>query len=385
MRLLAASLLLLAGPAAVAASGGGDAGIDQARKEAAAATAQQQRLEQAAASARDEASRLRLQQIAAAQAIAAEEAHISASDREATVLRAALARQDRRLAAERAPLSSLLSGLALMGRRPPIALIADSGSARDLVRMKLLIGAITPAIEARTAALVTDIERSRSIQLQAGQARNRALASRKALEQQKTALARLEARSIRLAETRGVQAFGAGDVALARGEEVSGLERQGAAASSARANASELLRFGPALLPASDAPARVSLAYQLPVTAPITEGLGDVSDNGVRSRGVTFATRRGATVLAPAAGTILFSGPFNDYDGVAIIDHGGGWRSVLVNVGVAAPKGTRVEIGQKLGIALGPLEVQLQKGGAPVSAALIAGSSAALSNRRQSD
>ena len=87
-------------------------------------------------------------------------------------------------------------------------------------------------------------------------------------------------------------------------------------------------------------------------------------------------------MLAPAAGTILFSGPFGDYDGVAIIDHGGGWRSVLVNAGVAAPKGTRVEMGQKLGIALGPLEVQLHKDGVAVSAALIAGSSAALSNRR---
>ena len=55
------------------------------------------------------------------------------------------------------------------------------------------------------------------------------------------------------------------------------------------ANASELLRFGPAPLPADGAPMRVPLAYQLPVSAPIMEGLDSVSDNGVRSRGLTFA------------------------------------------------------------------------------------------------
>ena len=27
-----------------------------------------------------------------------------------------------------------------------------------------------------------------------------------------------------------------------------------------------------------------------------------------------------------------FSGPFRDYDGVLIIDHGGGWMSLIVNV-----------------------------------------------------
>ncbi len=384
MRLLlsASLLLLLMGPAAGAGPAGSGVGIEQARREAAAALAEQQRLEQAANSARDEASRVRLQQVAAAQAIAAEEARISAADREVQLLRQVMAERDRRLASERAPLSSLLSGLALMGRRPPIALLADARSSQDLIRMKLLIGAITPAIEARTAVLVADIERSRSIERSAIDARDRAAASRQALQRQKASLARLEERSIRLAETRGLQAFGAGDMVLTREEAVTGLERQGAASRSARAMAAELLRFGPAPLPRDGAAIRPPIAYQLPVAAALIEGLGSVSDSGVRSRGLTFATRRGATVLAPAAGTILFAGPFRDYDGVAIIDHGRGWRSVLVNVGVSAPKGARVELGQKLGIALGPLEVQLHKDGAPVSAALIAGSSAALSNRR---
>jgi septal ring factor EnvC (AmiA/AmiB activator) len=77
---------------------------------------------------------------------------------------------------------------------------------------------------------------------------------------------------------------------------------------------------------------------------------------------------------------VLFSGPFRDYDGVVIIDHGDGWKSVLVNAGSRLHKGEKVRIGDPLGTALGPVDVQLQRSGQPVSAALIAGSSGVLSN-----
>jgi hypothetical protein len=66
---------------------------------------------------------------------------------------------------------------------------------------------------------------------------------------------------------------------------------------------------------------------------------------------------------------------------VIIIDHGGGWKSVLVNAGSRLSKGATIEAGEALGIALGPVEIQLQHDGRTVSPALIAGSSALLSNR----
>jgi len=112
----------------------------------------------------------------------------------------------------------------------------------------------------------------------------------------------------------------------------------------------------------------------------MNDGLGSVSANGVRSRGIVLATRRGAPLVAPSSGTILFAGPFRDYDGVIIIDHGNGWKSVLVNAGTKLRRGVTVAIGEQLGIALGPVEIQLQHRGLAVSPALIAGSSAVLSN-----
>jgi septal ring factor EnvC (AmiA/AmiB activator) len=76
---------------------------------------------------------------------------------------------------------------------------------------------------------------------------------------------------------------------------------------------------------------------------------------------------------------VRFSGPYENYDGILIIDHGGGWMSLLVNVASTLQPGTRVRLGEPIGQALGPLGVELSQNGRRISPALIAGSSATLS------
>jgi len=385
-------LLLAAGSAGVASSAPRqseqpplDVEVQQARQEAAAADALRQRAERAAGEARGEADRLRLQQLAAAQAIAAEEARISSADAEARLLRARLEAQRQALARASAPASSLLAGLVIIGRRPPLTLIAGAVSPREQVKVKLLVDAIAPHIAARSAALAAQLQSGRALEQAALAARSRALGSRRQLERRKTELAALEARALQLAEESGGQAVGAGDILLAREEQAVLLEQQGASGRRSRGLAAELARLGPApIAPGSRPLPRPPLDYRLPAAAPVIEGLGNLNENGVRSRGVTLATRRGSAIAAPGSGTILFAGPFKEYDGVVIIDHGNGWRSVLVNVGSSAVRGSKVTIGQPLGTALGPIEVQLQHRGRPVSAAIIAGSSVLLSKVPQS-
>lgn len=385
-------LVLAAGSAAVASSAPVedrgpplDLAIEQARREAAAAEALRLRAERAAGEARSDARRLRLEQLAAAQAIAAEEARISSADAETLLLRARLGAERQALAREQAPLSALLAGLAMIDRRPPLALLAGAESASELVRIKLLVEAIAPHIAGRSQALAARLEQGRALEQAALAARSRAVRSRQRLEQRKVELARLESRALKLAERSGGRALGAGDVVLAREEQAALLQRQRQGERHSRELGQSLARLGPA--PARPGPDRSRpppIAYRLPATAAVTEGFGNLSDNGVRARGVTLATRRGSTISAPASGTIEFSGPFRDYDGIIIIDHGNGWRSVLVNVGSASGKGWRVRIGDRLGTALGPVEVQLYHRGRPVSAAIIAGSSALLSKASQS-
>lgn len=393
LRLALPWILLLAGSAAVASSAPAqdvqppiEQAIGQAKREAAAAEALRQRAERAATEARGEAARLRLQQLAAVQSIAAEEARISLADAEGRLLGARLEAQRQALARERAPVSSLLAALAMIARQPPLAMIADSRSPQELVKLKLLVEAIAPHVKARSAALAARLDRGRALERAGLAARARALASRERLERRKVELAALESEALELAERSGGEAVGAGDVLISRDEQAALLEQRAVSSRRAFANASRLVRLGQApARPGARPPPPPPIRYRMPAAAPVVEGLGNIGESGVRSRGITLATRRGAEVVAPADGIILFSGPFGNYDGIVILDHGRAWRSVLVNVGSATAKGSRVGIGDRLGTALGPVEVQLRHRGKPVSAALIAGSSQLLSKAAKSD
>jgi septal ring factor EnvC (AmiA/AmiB activator) len=363
-----------------------DQQLQQSRQEAAAAEAQQHRLEAALAQAQSEAERIQLQETAAAQAIEAAEARIAAADAQAQLIGSQLADQRARLAQEQAPASSLLGGLVLMSRKPAILLLADNRSPEELVKLRLLAEAVLPAIRARTAKLSAELNSAERLRQAAVAARADAIREQADLRTREQQFAAIETRANQLAQARGGQALAAGDVAMAREEQSGQLQREAGSARSAAAIASELEAAGPAPErpgPSEGPPQPPPFPYRLPAAAPVTGGLGEVSDSGIRARGITLATSRGAAVGVPAHGTVLFSGPFRDFDGVVIIDHGGGWKSVLINVASSLPKGSQVTLGQRLGTALGPIEVQLLHNGSPVSAALIAGSSAVLSNRQK--
>jgi septal ring factor EnvC (AmiA/AmiB activator) len=96
-----------------------------------------------------------------------------------------------------------------------------------------------------------------------------------------------------------------------------------------------------------------SAPYRVPVTGTLVTGFGEVSlDAGVTSRGLTWAVAGGADIVAPAAGKIVFAGPFRDYGKIVVIDHGGGWSTVLIGLGtLSVATGERVGQGALLGAA----------------------------------
>ncbi|HUE79692.1 MAG TPA: peptidoglycan DD-metalloendopeptidase family protein [Sphingomicrobium sp.] len=382
--------LLLAVPLTIAASAPVqpasetiDQALKRARSEARAADIEVRRLEQAAGRARGEAARLRALQSAAAGAILAAEARISAADAERRMIAAQLAARRQRLQQQQQPVASLLAGLVMMARRPPLLALASDSSMEEFVRVRLLLDSSLPVIRERTAALSAELAEGQRLESAAIAAREALARSRDELAGRRREFAQLEARALRSAALSGSAAIGAGDVALAMGEDIEKLAGEARRSRSAAQVAAELAALGPAPArpgPAEGRPPRPPLSYRLPADARVVEGLGEVSPSGVRSRGLTLATRRGAEVTVPAAGIIRFAGPFRDYDGIAIIDHGGGWMSLIINVASQLRPGTRVAVGDRLGRALGPLGVELSQNGRHASPALIAGSSASLSN-----
>ena len=360
-----------------------DSAVQRARAEQAAAEVEAHRLEQVAAGARGEAARLQAQQAAAAQAIEAAEARITAADANLRLVAAAAEQRRTELRREQQPIASLLSGLVVMAQRPPLLAVADEGGTDELVKVRVLLDSTLPVIRARTAALSGQLAESRRLEASALAARSELFHSRQDLIARRERFAALEAKALGAATSAQGQALASGDVALAAGEDVASLQSAEAGDRAARAIATELAANDPA--PARPTPpeggqVRPPLPYLLPIDAAVVAGLGSVNANGVRSRGLTFASGRGAPVIVPASGVIRYSGPFESHDGVVIIDHGHGWMSLIVNVASTVRRGDRVSIGAPLGRALGPVQVELSQNGRRVSPALIAGSSHTLSN-----
>ena len=382
--LLAAPLLLSAAPPPRPTLG---SALAEAQGEAKAAQARAAKLEQAAAGVSDEQSRLRAQRLAAAAGIDAAEAEIDAATASLARARAALALQQARLAKERAPVAALIAGIVSIGREPPLLALADGGSVEELVRVRALLDTTMPLIQRRSAALAAEVEAGRRLTVAAVSARAALTASRQHLAERQLHFAALERQAGLRGQRFAGAALGEEDRFLAADDQVGLLGDEATNQGAALANARRVAALG--LSPARPFAAEAGgvfrgLAYSLPASADVIDGLGSVSPAGVRSRGLRLATPRGAELIAPADGTIAFAGPYREHDGVIIIDHGGGWTSLLLGAATPLARGARVSRGDRLGSALGPVTVELRERGQPRSPALIAGSSQSLSNGARS-
>ncbi len=290
-----------------------------------------------------------------------------------------------RLARQQRPVASLLAGLATMARRPPLLTLADEGSVDEFVRVRALLDTTLPVIRKRTAALSAELAEGRRLERETVDAR----AARSPAAATSSPDARRSSPSSSSARSRcpprwRASRWSSATSRLARGEEAESLGREAQDRRSAARIAAELAALGPAPprpfgAGRSSRPRRPS-PINCPLAARLIEGLGEVSSSGVRSRGLTLAAPRGASLVAPADGRIVFAGPFRSRDGIVIIDHGGGWMTLLSNVATPLAVGAQVRRGDPLGRALGDISVELSHRGRPVSAALIAGSSQMLSN-----
>ena len=379
-------LILVASMLALAVSGSTAAApptpLAAARSEWAAAEAETRRLEAKAARAASEASRLALERQAAAAAIASAEARISAASEELALRRAAVGAARSRLAERQRPVAALVAGLVGLERRPPLLALADGGSVSELVRARALLGAVIPHVRARSTALSAELARARALEDAARDGQRSLVEARAELDRRQEKFAALESRAIARSQRLGQAALEAGDTAIIAGVGLEALESEGARAASARRIAARLAVVPPApprpFADRSSAP-QPMLAYALPADARVIGGQGAIGDTGIRARGLSLDTRRGSPLAMPADGTIVFSGPFRSHDGVVILDHGGGWMTMLINGRAEQPRGTRLKRGDPLGVALGDVVVELSRGGRHVSPALAAIQSRSLS------
>jgi len=356
--------------------------LDQARAEWQAAEAETKKLEAASAKAASEAARLGLEREAGAAAIAAAEARISAAEAELRLRQQAVAAARGRLAARQRPVAALVAGLVNLERRPPLLTLASDGSVDELVRTRALLGALIPHVRRQSRSLSAELANARHLEADAGKVA-KSLGDAKAelgLSQQR--FAALETKALARSSELGQAVVESGDEAILAGEGFERLETEQRSQANARQLAALLSRVPPAPprpVGSDSRPGRAPFAYVLPVSADVADGLGTVNDAGIRSRGIRFESWRGAPVVMPAKGKIVFAGPYRRYDGVVIIDHGNGWLTMLLNVRADHERGASLEAGEPLGKALGEIGVELSHDGNFVSPAEIALRSRSLS------
>jgi septal ring factor EnvC (AmiA/AmiB activator) len=91
--------------------------------------------------------------------------------------------------------------------------------------------------------------------------------------------------------------------------------------------------------------------YLLPVAGRTVTGFGVAGDSGTSS-GLTLAPRPGAQVVAPGAGRVAFAAPYRGYGRIVIIEHDGGWTSLVTGLArVDVRVGDRLVGGAPLGVA----------------------------------
>lgn len=313
------------------------------------------RLERQSAAAKDEVERIAGQRAAIAARAQAAEADIAAAHARIRLIDRELQMQRARLAARRAPTARLVAALQSLARRPASLALLQPGSTRDAVHIRALLSTVVPVVRARSRSVRADMERARALRDDARSAAAGLRDGRERLEKARLNLVRAEAAGRLRSRNLSRGALVESDRAIALGEEARDIVDRIATAETAAATRKRLMALsGPLPRPdeATDAAPGSGASYRLPVAGTVVTGFGEVSESGVRSRGLTLASASGATVVAPAAGRVLFARPFGAYGTVIILDHGDDWSSLLSGLEMASVKrGDRVAQGAPLGRA----------------------------------
>ncbi len=346
VRTLCAGALLL-----VLGSGGTAQTLDDERQALARAKAQSiiaeqraERLETIAEAQMSAAEAVKARAAAVASHIQATESDISAAESRIVLIDTMRTEQRARLAAKQQPAMRLIAALQSLSRRPPALALVQPGSVSDLAHVRAILAGLIPRLREKTADLRREIERGKSLRLDAQHALRALELSKDRLSEQRAQLEQLAAERRAVADRTTGSALVEQDRALAMGEKARDLINLMDEVASNGAIREKLASLpGPTLRPATgegDAPppeqdgsaAEAELAYRLPVAGTLVEGLGEVSGFGVRSRGITLATRPEAQIIAPSAGQVVYAGPFRSYGNIVIIDHGRGWSSVITSI-----------------------------------------------------
>lgn len=358
-----------------------------AREQSERARQRSNALRRQAEAASNDADRIASEAAALAARIQAAEADIKAARTRIAIVNQLQRQQRARLAEKQGPMIRLTAALQMMTRKPTVLALLEPRSLDELIYMRSILSAVMPEIERRTASLRDEVRQGEQLRLQAARAIASLDESQRRLIEQRRQLAGLEASeridSAQFSSDAGIEE----EQALALGEEardildlMDQIRESGAVRESLADLGGPLLRPGQGeepLVRTAQQRKDVASAYRLPVVGEIVTGLGEISDSGYRSRGLTIAVDPGAQIVAPAAGRVAYSGRYRGYGNILIIEHEGGWTSLITDLGTSSVDvGEQVVQGTPVGQAASDeatVTVELRRHGRPIDIAALIG------------
>ncbi|MDF2764039.1 MAG: hypothetical protein K0S81_1033 [Rhodospirillales bacterium] len=316
------------------------------------------------------------------------------------------------LARRRRQTAATLAALQRLALRPPDALIAAPGSPLETVRGALLLRSAVPALTERTRVLreqLQDLARVREEIAASKAALGRAAGARGAAAEEIASL--IDAKAALLAETEDARRKAAERAAglAAEAKDMRDLlarltaERERAAKAAEQAAlaeteeeqiADELLVIPPRFEQPSQPPAEVAAlgpqavplierptlvrpfpnvpgGLLMPARGLVTRRFDASAGSGPLSKGVTIETLPGAQVVAPFDGHVVFQGPFRGYGAILIIEHTGGYHTLLSGLGrIDAAVGQWLLAGEPVGVMTSgetpELYVELRRASQPI-------------------
>jgi septal ring factor EnvC (AmiA/AmiB activator) len=334
--------------------------LDAIQKQIEQSKAQQDALKAKAAQLDKEIADLQAEAIKAAHEVQDTESQVTELEDTLAALSDEEKEKSAALEIERARLTQAVLALQRLSTQPREALLFSSETPIDAARTARLLGIITPELDARARSLQSDLNELHEMREQMAQERDQLAKAvtklakendrlsdliRKKGQVQKSTLAESASAQNKLEKLAG-QAKNLQDLIerlnkakAETGPVVAAQPPSQQVASLAPGNTNAAPTTAQRMQPPANLrnfPEAAKIDAKNPIFAPargrILTHFGDPTDTGGASKGLVLETRPGAQIVAPFDGRIAFEGPFRSYGQILIIEHGGGYHTVLAGL-----------------------------------------------------
>ena len=332
-------------------------------------------LEAASKEALSEAERLSNELVVLARDIRISEGNATRLEIRISLLESEEAKKEARLEGRRDELLELLSALERLSKRPAALALLQPKEALTTARIASLMGTIVPDINAKAGTLRADLAGLADIQRELS---NERFSLKNTLERLTDnqlkigSLVRKRQSEARRADTDARQIAQDLQEIAAEAAGLKELIEQLARAAAKRAQSGALTarpdKRKPAIGFRSRPMAELKGSLPFPVVGSVIGRFGAKEVVG-EARGIKIKARPGAQVVAPYDGKIVFAGPFRDYGQLLIIEHGGGYHSLMAGFGeLYGSVGQWVLTGEPVGAMapakrLAPLYLEMRRSG----------------------